>query len=72
MFDFYKNKNFPFFSIFLRLFKHFKVNNKPFTKELRKSLKEEFVDDPDQTYVYYEGKYSERMKPIRSKYSDLG
>jgi hypothetical protein len=48
----------------------FIANNKPFTNELRKSLKEEFVDDPGQSYVYYESKFSERMKPIRSKYYD--
>ena len=39
---------------------------------LRKSLKEEFVDDPDKTYVYYDSKYSERMIPIRSKYYFFG
>ena len=51
---------------------YIQANNKPFTNMLRNSLKEEFVDDPDKTYVYYDSKYSERMIPIRSKYYFCG
>ena len=51
---------------------YIQANNKPFTNMLRNSLKEEFADDPDKTYVYYDSKYSERMIPFRSKYYFFG